>query len=98
MVCQAAPPQTQPPDALMPACLSACLRFTHALPQILSLPPPHTITSLTPPPLLLPPLLLLPHPLSPQRTGVAEGTAGTIATVVGGLLGIVILFYLASTV
>jgi hypothetical protein len=34
----------------------------------------------------------------PQKSGIAEGTIGTIATVIGGLGGIVILFYLASTV
>ncbi|KAG2482278.1 hypothetical protein HYH03_018792 [Edaphochlamys debaryana] len=33
-----------------------------------------------------------------KTTGVAEGTAGTIATVVGGLLGIAVLAYLAASV
>ncbi|GBF90095.1 hypothetical protein Rsub_02803 [Raphidocelis subcapitata] len=37
-------------------------------------------------------------PESGKATGVAEGTLGTIATVIGGLAGLVILFYLASTV
>jgi len=32
-----------------------------------------------------------------QAKGVAEGTAGTIATLVGGLLGIGVLAYLAAT-
>lgn len=30
-----------------------------------------------------------------QKSGIAEGTIGSIATVVGGLVGIVILAYLA---
>jgi hypothetical protein len=38
-----------------------------------------------------------PHP-SPQTTGVAEGTLGTIATVIGGLLGIGVLFYLGTSI
>jgi hypothetical protein len=33
-----------------------------------------------------------------QSTGVAEGTLGTIATVIGGLLGIAVLAYLATSV
>jgi hypothetical protein len=33
-----------------------------------------------------------------QAKGVAEGTLGTIATLIGGLLGIGVLFYLASSV
>ena len=33
-----------------------------------------------------------------QAKGMAEGTAGTIATVIGGLGGRVVLFYLASSV
>eukprot|EP00879_Flechtneria_rotunda_P005359 GHRR01005646.1.p1 GENE.GHRR01005646.1~~GHRR01005646.1.p1 ORF type:complete len:210 (+),score=72.94 GHRR01005646.1:248-877(+) len=33
-----------------------------------------------------------------KKSGVAEGTAGTYATVVGGLVGIAILAYLATTV
>lgn len=37
-------------------------------------------------------------PETGKRTGVAEGTVGTIATVIGGLGGLVVLFYLASSV
>jgi hypothetical protein len=33
-----------------------------------------------------------------QKSGIAEGTVGTIATVIGGLLGIGILTYLATSV
>jgi hypothetical protein len=33
-----------------------------------------------------------------QAKGLAEGTIGTIATLVGGLVGIGFLFYLASSV
>lgn len=33
-----------------------------------------------------------------KKTGIAEGTVGTIATVVGGLLGIGVLAYLALSV
>lgn len=33
-----------------------------------------------------------------QAKGVAEGTIGTIATLVGGLVGIGVLAYLASSV
>jgi hypothetical protein len=32
-----------------------------------------------------------------QATGVAEGTIGTIATVIGGILGIGVLFYVAQS-
>jgi hypothetical protein len=38
------------------------------------------------------------HVLPVQKTGIAEGTIGTIATVIGGLGGIVVLFYLANSV
>lgn len=33
-----------------------------------------------------------------KKTGIAEGTVGTIATVVGGVLGIALLAYIASTI
>ncbi len=39
-------------------------------------------------------MILLPL----QKTGIAEGTIGTIATVVGGILGITVLAYVASTI
>ncbi|KXZ56000.1 hypothetical protein GPECTOR_2g1552 [Gonium pectorale] len=35
---------------------------------------------------------------SGKSTGIAEGTAGTIATVIGGLLGIGVLFYLGTNI
>lgn len=34
----------------------------------------------------------------PQAMGIAEGTSGTIATVIGGILGIGVLAYLATNI
>jgi hypothetical protein len=33
-----------------------------------------------------------------QATGIAEGSVGTIATVIGGILGIGVLAYLANSI
>ena len=33
-----------------------------------------------------------------KKTGIAEGTVGTIATMVGGLVGVGILAYLANSI
>ena len=34
----------------------------------------------------------------PQAMGIAEGTSGTITTVIGGILGIGVLAYLATNI
>lgn len=43
-------------------------------------------------------LFVILHCFHLQASGMAEGTVGTIATLVGGLVGIAVLAYLASSV